>query len=322
MILRLAACGIALLTLLGIAPGAAGAADSIETPLRLSPDESSDFAGREPVLDALPTNAVLLVTAGPFEADVTGLIEQCQLGDYASCSNQLPVRFDEDGRAEFQYLVTQPNSSACRAAAPRCIVRLRAADRTATAVIVFIDPLPEPGRIRLRPSTALLPGDRITVEVAGFPPGARVAPVFCAPPHRSGLDGCTAPLPDAEMTIGADGSAAATITAPTAPIGARGLPCDRRHPCGVSVIGAAVDPGAVVVPIVFADPPGAAYDPMRIGLGLGIAIILLLVALFFVRRTDWSAVGEAAAPEIDKAEYADLDAIVAELDAMEADSTY
>jgi hypothetical protein len=238
VIVRLATCGIALLTLLGIAPGAAGAAgagDSIETPLTLSPDEPSDFTGREPVLDALPTNAVLLVTAGPFEPNVTGLIEQCQLGDHVSCSNELPVRFDDDGRAVFQYLVTQPNPSACRAAAPRCIVRLRAADRTATAVVVFLDLVPEPGRITLRTPSARSAGDRITVEVADF-------------------------------------------------------------------------------------QPGAAYDPMRIGIGLGIATILLLVALFFVRRTDWSAVGEAAAPEIDEAEYADLDAIVAELDAMEADS--
>ncbi len=35
-------------------------------------------------------------------------------------------------------------------------------------------------------------------------------------------------------------------------------------------------------------------------------------------RTDWSAIGEAAAPEIDNAEYADLDAIVAALPPEEA----
>ena len=32
-----------------------------------------------------------------------------------------------------------------------------------------------------------------------------------------------------------------------------------------------------------------------------------------MRRTDWAPVGEVAAPEIDEAAYADLDAIIAAL---------
>ena len=40
---------------------------------------------------------------------------------------------------------------------------------------------------------------------------------------------------------------------------------------------------------------------------------------WLILRTDWSAVGEAAAPEIDDAEYADLDAIIAALPPEEED---
>ncbi len=47
--------------------------------------------------------------------------------------------------------------------------------------------------------------------------------------------------------------------------------------------------------------------------------MLLLVAIWLVRRTDWRPVGEAAAPEIDDAEYADLDSIIAALPPEEDD---
>jgi hypothetical protein len=59
--------------------------------------------------------------------------------------------------------------------------------------------------------------------------------------------------------------------------------------------------------------PRADYDPVRLPAGLIAAALSLGSAAVLVRRTDWSAVGEAAAPQIDDAEYADLDAIVAGL---------
>jgi hypothetical protein len=67
------------------------------------------------------------------------------------------------------------------------------------------------------------------------------------------------------------------------------------------------------VPISFAAPPGSEYDANRLAAGLGLALLLVAIAAGLIRRTDWSAVGEAAAPEIDDAEYADLDAIIAAL---------
>ena len=77
---------------------------------------------------------------------------------------------------------------------------------------------------------------------------------------------------------------------------------------------------APVVPISFAAPPGATYDSTRLVIGLGFALLLLAIAAALLRRTDWSPVGEAAAPEIDDAEYADLDAIIAALPTVEDES--
>ena len=70
-------------------------------------------------------------------------------------------------------------------------------------------------------------------------------------------------------------------------------------------------------PVTFAAPPGAGYDPGRLVLGLVIAGALLAAVLWLAFFTDWSPIGEAAAPEIDEADYADLDAIIDALDRLE-----
>jgi hypothetical protein len=77
----------------------------------------------------------------------------------------------------------------------------------------------------------------------------------------------------------------------------------------VDAVSARLPPGSDAVSAV-----GAEYDPVRLTAGLGVAALLLATAALFVHATDWSAVGEAAAPEIDDVEYADLDAIVAALE--------
>lgn len=59
------------------------------------------------------------------------------------------------------------------------------------------------------------------------------------------------------------------------------------------------------------------YDPVRLTMGVGLAVMFLVTAAVLVRTTDWSAVGEASAPEIDDAEYADLDAIAAAFESDE-----
>ena len=103
-------------------------------------------------------------------------------------------------------------------------------------------------------------------------------------------------------------------------MGTDGAPCFRGDDCGVSVVSETVFARAPVARISFAAPPGASYDTMRLLIGLGLALLLLVVAAVLLRRTDWSPIGEAAAPEIDDAEYADLDAIIAALPPIEDES--
>ena len=89
--------------------------------------------------------------------------------------------------------------------------------------------------------------------------------------------------------------------------------CFRGDDCGISVASDSVFARAPVVPISFEGPLGARYNTSRLVIWLTLALVLLAGAAALIRRTDWAAVGEAMAPEIDHAEYADLDAIIAAL---------
>ena len=88
------------------------------------------------------------------------------------------------------------------------------------------------------------------------------------------------------VTADASGAASVTVTA--------GERCSR---CGIRVTGAGARD--VFVPVRFVAPPGVTYDAAQVALGLGAAALLLLVAGFIVRRTDWRPPTEAATPEMD-----------------------
>ena len=80
----------------------------------------------------------------------------------------------------------------------------------------------------------------------------------------------------------------------------------------VDAVSATAPPRSAVEPDVLVD-----YDPVRLTMGVGLAVMFLVTAAVLVRTTDWSTVGEASAPEIDDAEYADLDAMAAAFEAGE-----
>ena len=91
------------------------------------------------------------------------------------------------------------------------------------------------------------------------------------------------------------------------------LPCEWRHDCAIVVDSDEAFARAPARPVAFAAPEGAGYDPGRLFTGLAVAAAFLGFALWLLFFTDWSAIGEAAAPEIDDAEFADLDEIIAAL---------
>jgi hypothetical protein len=157
-----------------------------------------------------------------------------------------------------------------------------------------------------------LEGERVTVEVRDYPPGVEVTAMLCAAPDAYGPR-CGAPGPTATVAVGDDGTGRATLLVEPGRVGTERASCSRGDDCGISVVSDDVFARAPVVPINFAAPPGAAYDSVRLAVGLTLVGLLLVLAGLLLVRTDWHPVGEAAAPEIDDAEYADLDAIIAAL---------
>jgi hypothetical protein len=300
------------------APSPAGAALGPVVPMAAAAPEPETFPRSYEGVDELEPNTVLRLRVEGFEAFDEARAWQCVTN--SRCGNAIDVQFGADGTASFQYLVLDDfaptaRQGQCRARAAPCSIVVEELDgeRRAEVQTVFHDVLPPPGRIRVTPRAGLVDGQAVTVEVENYPPGAAVQAMLCAAPDATGTQRCGTPGPTAAMTVGPDGTASTTLTIRAGPVGSERVPCGPDRTCGVSVASQAVFARAPVVPIGFAAPPGAHYDPLRLGTGLWAAALLLGFTIWLVRRTDWSPIGEEAAPEIDNAHYADLDALVASL---------
>ncbi len=165
----------------------------------------------------------------------------------------------------------------------------------------------------MSPSSGLADGQLVAVRVKGFPPGVDVVAMICAAPDIAGEERCESLGPTAAMTVQPDGTAVTTVVISASAVGSDRVRCGRRRTCGISVVAESTLVRAPVVPVGFAVQPGAGYDALRLGLGIGGSVMLATAAIWLIHRTDWSAIGEEAAPEIDNVQYADLDAIVESL---------
>ena len=58
-------------------------------------------------------------------------------------------------------------------------------------------------------------------------------------------------------------------------------------------------------PITFATGPAARYNPFRSLTGLAVALVLVALAFFLARTTDWRKPTEADTPELDRAVLTD-----------------
>ena len=283
--------------------------------------DDTAFPAAYPIADRLPPNGVVAVHVSGFDAYARAIAEQCLTGAFRSCANQISVQFDEDGEAQFQYLIDDdfyPSvapAGGCRANAGRCTIVVRSVDGNARSEIqtIFLDSVAPPGRIEVAPSSGLsLDGEMVVVRVRDFPPGVNVQAMLCAVPSATG-DRCGAPGAVGAIEVGPDGTGETHLFIAPGIVGADRARCFRGDRCGVSVFSESVFARAAVVPISFEGPIGARYSTARLMLWLGLALLFIAIAAVLLRRTDWSAVGEAAAPEIDDAVYADLDAIIASL---------
>ena len=305
------------------APGQAGpdgATPGLGPIVHLGGDVSTGAVG------GLAPTTVLQVRVEGFDPYSVAHAEQCVEGRPRRCGNPLTVQFGEDGTASFQYLVTDRfagdrGGGRCRADDPSCSIVVTATQGAGREELwtLFGDRLPAPGRVEVTPSTGINEGDTVTVDLKGFQPGTQAEVRLCAVPLEIGTERCGAPGPETAVRLDRRGRARVTIVIESGSVGTGRVPCDPSHRCAISVASDTAFVRSNAVPIVFAKPPGVDYEPMRLALGLGVALALLLLVVWLLRSTDWSAVGEAAAPEIDDAEYADLDALIALLPPEEED---
>ncbi len=296
----------------------------------IEPVDDGSFPTVDSVVDGLEPGTVLSVRAVGFDAFAAGSAEQCVPTESGAttCFNHIPVQFGEDGVAQFQYLISPPGREGaltarrCRADAARCTVVVHALDRTTRGEIqtIFGEDTTPTGRITVSSTTDLaVDGEPVIVTVRDYPPGVTVDAMLCAAPDATGSR-CGAPGPSVPLVVGPDGRGRARLVVRSGDVGPAREPCGRSDVCGISVASRDVFVRAPVVPVTFAVPPGADYDPARLLLGLALAALLVAIGTWLVLRSDWSAIGEAAAPEIDDAEYADLDAIIAALPPIEDES--
>jgi hypothetical protein len=286
----------------------------------VTPAESDSFADRFEVVDELAVGSVLRVRAAGFEPG-PGAIRQCVRTSETRCANRLDIDFDDDGVASFHYALGDPATAADGACGPmgdRCYVLVTdEADNHAEIDTVFGATAPPAGAVSVDPDEPI-PGDGSTLEVsvANHPPGTATV-LLCAAPSTSGTQHCRNLSEPAGLQVGRDGTGSVSVVVAPGSVGSQRHPCDWRHRCAIVVDSDEAFTRAPARPVAFASPPGAGYDPGRLVIGVFIAGMFLAVVLWLAFFTDWSPIGEAAAPEIDEADYADLDAIIDALDRLE-----
>jgi hypothetical protein len=254
---------------------------------------------------------VLRIEVEGFSSYAVVRAMQCAGG---SCGNVVPVQLGEDGAASFQYLVTDDFVPAaadgrCRLVGTACslVVEETDGDDRVSVVTLFTDELPAPGRLTLEHAGDLEPRQRVRVAFEGFVADSTIELVVCASPATSGASRCSV---DRSSTTVDFGGAGRTSFRLPATVGRDRVACEEST-CTVGVRSSTAFVRADPVRLHLAPPRPVDYDRRRLLAGLVVAGALLAFAASFVRRTDWSPVGEEAAPEIDDAEYADLDALVA-----------
>ncbi|MET0895995.1 MAG: neocarzinostatin apoprotein domain-containing protein [Acidimicrobiia bacterium] len=272
-------------------------------------DEFSDVV----TVDAIDARVVLRVYAVGFEALVRGEIEQCvsTTNGVARCGNRFPVQFDENGNARFQYLVgdhyLDPGGRrpTCEPGVTSCVLRLTDGATTATVHLVFGDTAVRT-RVTVTPRPDHLePGQSVVVALTGFVPGERVRVTTCAAPATSGTRACGAPAPVAHVQVGADGTASTRLVVDDTRVGSTYRRCVRGGRCAIVVQGTATPATVPPIEVSFAAGAGASYDREQVALGFAAAFLLLVVAVFLIRRTDWRKPSEAETPEMDAAVLVD-----------------
>ena len=153
--------------------------------------------------------------------------------------------------------------------------------------------------------TELENGSVVTVRAAGLAPDTVTHVVVCAAPAIAGRERCGAPGPHARLRVDSEGRGSARLAIRGTRVGDDAVECDQAVKCGVSVTSATGTPLVAVVGISFSRGPGASYQGSRLGFSLAAAAVLVLLALYLLRTTDWRKPTEADTPALDAATFLD-----------------
>ena len=256
------------------------------------------------VVDGLRPEEVVRVVATGFDPVDSGVVAQCVVGPGAeeACGRRSPVRFDDEGRADFQFLVDDTvDAGRCRVGQPTCLLRLTGSfsGRQGTVQTVFVDRALRAG-IRVDPAAEQGRAYEVALAVTGLDPGTEGVAVVCGPHEVFDARGCAAP--GTTFVVGAGGSGGATVAVGSPGRGADQVRCGPRRECGVWVFVGDGHLIASAVPIRFPAGASASYDPARLATGLGLALAFAAVAVLIAVTTDWTKPTEADAPALEGAD--------------------
>jgi len=279
----------------------------IPSALPVGPMNGSDPRRPGPyiTIDDLGPDPVVHVVAAGFEPFERGFVELCvsKLDLFPSCAGRFPVQFFEDGGADFQFQVRSTFApGGCRYGEVTCTVRVTGSASGRTGTVQTVVGSAPPGEVTVTPRSGLHDHTVVEVSVAHFPSDTQATALLCALPGGYDVRRCVAGRTAARFLVGPDGAGKTELDLRTGPVGANGVPCGPRHPCGVLVVSGDGFVAAPSVPLHFARGPGATYNQRRLAAGLTIAVALALTAVIVARRTDWTKPTEAATPDVDAAD--------------------
>lgn len=250
-----------------------------------------------------------------FPPATPALARQCDVAH--RCAAEYPLTIVEDGTGRAQIRVDDTiGDHPCT----RCTLEVSTGSVRRSIELWFGEPAPPLGEVTVSPVTAIVAGQAVQVRARDLPAGTNATVALCDP-RGAGAEcrtrfstGSSRAMGPTTLPVDGDGDAVAEVV--LQPDDAAPIDCESGGRCAVVV---SVDGSLVAEPVYvwFATPPGAGYDSRRLLVGLLLALVLVILAVVVARTTDWSPTGGARAPEIDDAEYADLDAIIAQLDAAE-----
>jgi hypothetical protein len=284
----------------GVDQGGSERADPVDPPPEAAPDpgfvplRSAQVRLTATSPDALPPvpralgdlepGAVLVVRLSGLEEGSTATVHQCRAGapEANGCRAGTVVNLNDLGSAtvlvdlepEFEVRFGTEVVDCGREA---CSLVVFGSSRL-ELVTVFGRPAPPPARVEADPS-ALPPGARLTATATGLEPGTRAAFLVCRPGGEANAD-CGAATP--YQLVGRDGRVSGEVTVTPGR-------CPRGATCAVAVV--VGDGGPVAfTQLALLGRGGVTYDTTRLAIGVGIAVVLLLVALWLLRHTDWTPV--------------------------------